>query len=92
MIIIKKDSIEEIHLTVLWESVRKLDFEETKALAIAGDPEKQYQLAWLYDWGLGVKQDMNKALQWFVRSAYNRYAPAQTELGIMYHYGIMAAT
>ena len=89
---IKYEDIEEIHLTVLWESVRKLDFEETKVLAIAGDPEKQYQLAWLYDWGLGVKQDMSKALQWFVRSAYNRYAPAQTELGIMYHYGIMAAT
>ena len=87
---VKNKDIEEIRLIGLWELVRKLDVEETKALANLGDPEKQYQLAWLYDWGLGVKQDIIIALQWFVRSACNRYAPAQTELGIIYHYGIMA--
>ena len=44
----------------------------------------------MYDWGLGCEQDMEKAISWFVEAAYNQYAPAQTELGIMYQYGIMA--
>ena len=80
------------HLTELWEIISKLDYEETKELAMKGNPEKQYQVAWLYDWGIGVKQDVLEALKWFVKSAYNGYAPAQTELGIIYHYGIMAST
>ncbi len=89
---IKYDDMEKTHLTELWGLIRKLDFEETKALAIFGSPVKQYQVAWMYDWGLGVKQDMTKAIQWFVKSAYNQYAPSQTELGLIYHYGFMAST
>ncbi len=80
------------HLTELWEIISKLDYKETQELAMNGNPEKQYQLAWLYDWGIGVIQDIKEALKWFVKSAYNGYAPAQTELGIIYHYGIMAST
>lgn len=89
---IKNEYIEKTRLTKLWEIINKLDFEKTKALAMNGNPEKQYQLAWLYDWGIGVKQDIIEAIKWFVEAAYNQYAPAQTELGIMYHYGIMATT
>lgn len=77
-------------LTGLWESIYGLSFKETYMLAENGDKQKQYQLAWLYDWGHGVEQDMEKAIKCFVDSAYNGYAPAQTELGIMYHYGIWA--
>ena len=84
--------LEMAHISELWKTITKLDFEETKASAVAGNPEKQYQLAWLYDWGLGVRQDMIEAIKWFVKSAYNQYAPAQTELGILYHYGIMATS
>ncbi len=69
-----------------------LDLEETERLANEGDPEKQYRLAWLYDQGHDVKQDMKEAIKWFVISAYNGYAPAQTELGIMYQHGIEATT
>jgi TPR repeat protein len=35
---------------------------------------------------------MKKAIYWFKEAAFKRYAPAQTELGIMYHYGIVATT
>ena len=66
------------------------DFDGTEFEAITGDPEAQYRLAWLYDWGIGVKQDMKEAIKWFVESAFNQYAPAQTELGILYQYGLMA--
>ena len=69
-----------------------LDFKETEKAACKGDSEKQYQLAWLYDRGYGIQQDMKKAISWFVISAYNGYAPAQTELGIMYQHGIEATT
>ncbi len=41
--------------------------------------------------GAGAGQEIQKALEWFVRSAYNGYAPAQTEPGILYHAGIMVA-
>lgn len=73
-----------------WDKFSKLDFEETEKSANEGDAEKQYQLAWLYDRGHGVRPDIQRAVEWFVKSAYNGYAPAQTELGIMYQYGIEA--
>ena len=73
----------------IWEKFSNLDFGDTLKAAEAGDAEKQYQLAWLYDWGQGTEQDTKKAIEWFVRSAYNGYAPAETELGILYHAGIM---
>ena len=82
----------ETQIGPLWQEFSKLDFFRTEFEAMTGNPEKQYQLAWLYDWGQGVKQDMKEAIKWFVEAAFNQYAPAQTELGIMYHYGIMATT
>ena len=88
----KREYADRTHLGPLWETCAKLDPSETEALAMAGDAEKQYCLAWMYDWGLGVKQDMEKAIYWFTEAAFNRYAPAQTELGVMYHYGIVATT
>ena len=89
---IQKKNLSETRLDAIWENFSNLNFEETEFYAITGDPEKQYQLAWLYDWGLGVKQDMKEAIKWFVEAAFNQHAPAQTELGIMYHYGIAATT
>ena len=76
------------HVDMIWEKFSNLDFADTLKVAEGGDAEKQYQLAWLYDWGKGTDQDIKKAIEWFVKSAYNGYAPAQTELGIMYHAGI----
>ena len=87
---IKEEMISQTRLAKLWKKISKLDFDGTEFEAITGDPEKQYQLAWLYDWGLGVKQDMKEAIKWFVEAAFNQYAPAQTELGILYQYGLMA--
>ena len=76
-------------VVMIWETFSGLDFDDTLKAAETGDAEKQYQLAWLYDWGKGTEQDIKKSIEWFVRSAYNGYAPAQTELAIMYHAGIM---
>ena len=89
---IQKKYFSQTQIGTLWEEISKLDFYETEFDAMIGNPKKQYQLAWMYDWGIGVKQDMKEAIKWFVESAFNQCAPAQTELGIMYHYGIMATT
>ena len=72
----------------LWHEFSKSDFKETLRAAEEGDAEKQYQLAWLYNWGQGTSQNNLKAIEWFVRSAYNGYALAQTELGILYQYNV----
>lgn len=88
---VKEEDRESAKVDKIWEAFSDLDFIDTLKAAEAGNSEKQYQLAWLYDWGLEVEQDTKKAIEWFVRSAYNGYAPAQTELGIMYHAGIMVS-
>jgi len=89
---LQRKYISQTRLDVLWKEISKLEFFGTKFEAMAGYSDKQYQLAWMYDWGLGVQQDMKEAIKWFVEAAFNQYAPAQTELGIMYQYGIMATT
>lgn len=86
---VDEENRELAHTDIIWEKFSSLDFDNTLKAAEAGNPEKQYQAAWLYDWGKGTEQDTKKAIEWFVRSAYNGYAPAQTELGILYHAGIM---
>ena len=86
---VKEENRADAKVDKIWETFSNLEFEETLKAAEAGDPEKQYQIAWLYDWGKGTKQDIKKAIEWFVKSTYNGYAPAQTEVGILYHAGIM---
>ena len=72
----------------LWREFYESDFHETLRAAEEGNAEKQYQLAWLYSWGQGTVQNNLKAIEWFVRSAYNGYVRAQTELGILYQYRV----
>lgn len=86
---VKEEDREFANVKKIWEEFYGLDFDDTFKAAETGNAEKQYQLAWLYDWGKGTEQDTKKAIEWFVRSAYNGYAPAQTEVGILYHAGIM---
>ena len=52
-----------------------------------GSQTAQYQLAAMYNHGMGVKQDVSVALKWFGRAAEQGYAPAQSELGGMYYSG-----
>ena len=89
---VRKEYMDKNHVGELWKEFSKLDFQKTEREANYGNAEAQYKLAWLYDWGQGVKQDIKQAIRWFVESAYGGYAPAQTELGIMYQYGIMATS
>ena len=60
---------------------------ELEGLANLGDPRAQYDLAVLYDNGLGVPQSNAEALRWYTRAADQGDARAQYNLGLMYMNG-----
>jgi uncharacterized protein len=61
--------------------------EELQALADLEDSRAQYDLALLYDKGLGVPQSDAQALKWYSRSAAHGDQRAQYNLGLMYMNG-----
>ena len=40
-------------------------------------PEAQFNLGWCYENGKGVKQDWQKAVEWYAKAAEQGYANAQ---------------
>jgi TPR repeat protein len=60
---------------------------ELQGLANLGEPRAQYDLALLYDKGLGVPQSDAEALRWYTRAAEQGDARAQYNLGLMYMNG-----
>ena len=60
---------------------------ELEGLANLGEPRAQYDLALLYDKGLGVPQSDAEALRWYTRAAEQGDARAQYNLGLMYMNG-----
>jgi len=61
--------------------------EELQSLATLGEARAQYDLALLYDKGLGVPQSDAQALLWYTRAAEHGDAQAQYNLGLMYMNG-----
>lgn len=55
--------------------------------SINGDDLAQYQLGRMYLNGKGVTKNIQKAKDWFVRSAENGNSHAQFELGLLYRFG-----
>jgi tetratricopeptide (TPR) repeat protein len=55
--------------------------------ASAGSPEAQFELAQLYEVGLGVEQDVEKALALYRAAADQDYADALNDLGFLYFQG-----
>src|SRR5690348_11776585 len=55
-----------------WSAVHKGDYAAAMAYwqprANKGDPEAQYGFGYLYEQGLGVKQDFAAALKWYAKS------------------------
>jgi tetratricopeptide (TPR) repeat protein len=58
-----------------------------RASAEAGASWAQADLASLYEDGIVVGQDIEKAFSWYLRSAEQGYSGAQTNLGTLYYYG-----
>ncbi len=53
-------------------------------LAKGGDPAAQYNLAILYEYGLGVFKDLDQAVGWYVKSAEQGFPEAQVSVGDLY--------
>ncbi|HJT22561.1 MAG TPA: tetratricopeptide repeat protein [Nitrospira sp.] len=60
---------------------------ELQSLANIGEPRAQYDLALLYDQGLGVPQSDTQAFHWYSRAAEHGDVRAQYNLGLMYMNG-----
>lgn len=53
----------------------------------AGDPEAMFELARMYERGIGVEQDVEKALDLFRKSAADGFADAINDLGFLHYQG-----
>ena len=52
-----------------------------------GDAVSQYNLAVMYNKGVGVTQDDAEALKWYISAADQGHAMAQYNLGMLYYFG-----
>jgi TPR repeat protein len=59
-----------------------------KPLAEHGDARSQWHVARMHDYGQGVKQDIGKAIPWYVLAADQGDADSQSRLGYLYEKGI----
>ncbi len=53
-------------------------------LAEQGDPEAQYNLAFMYETGFSVPKDNGKAAHWYESAAEKKHVLAQMRLGLLY--------
>ncbi|NOX43649.1 MAG: sel1 repeat family protein [Gammaproteobacteria bacterium] len=56
-------------------------------LANDGHQQSQFNIAYMYEFGIEVKPDYSKAVKWYRKAAGNGYARAQNFLGWMYEIG-----
>ena len=62
-------------------------FNKIKLLAEEGDPVVQNQLGWMYDQGIGTKEDPKIAVKWYTKSAKKGFRKAQVNIGVMNELG-----
>lgn len=78
-------------LTEGLDALRKNDFataeRELRPLAEQGNPEAQYRIGLMYEFGKGYPQDKAQGIAWFRKAAGQNHAAAQTELAIIYATG-----
>src|SRR5260370_17268930 len=73
------------------EVLKKQDYQPAlrilRPLAEQGDVQAQYNLAKIYDEGLGVPKDDVEAVNWYRKAADQGFAQAQTKLVALYRKG-----
>lgn len=78
----------EAYLELAKEDLSKYEYADArKELEVAvrsANPQAEYLLGYLYNHGLGVDRNVEKALSWYLRAAENGYAPAQTAAAKLY--------
>lgn len=60
--------------------------------ANSGDPEAQFELARLYERGIGTEQDVEKSLELYWKSADNQFPDAINDLGFLHFQGGLGIT
>lgn len=64
-----------------------LAFKEFRAAAETGNTDSQYNVALMYEQGIGVAKDEKQALVWYEKSAKQGNSNAQFNLGVLYENG-----
>lgn len=64
-----------------------LAYEEFLAAAREGDSDSQFNVALMYERGIGVAKDEKEALVWYDKAASQGSAAAQFNLGVLYENG-----
>ena len=55
--------------------------------ALDGNPQAQYELGQMYEFGRGVGQDYSEAMEWYLKAANQDFAQAQYAIGLLYEQG-----
>ncbi|MFQ5972472.1 MAG: hypothetical protein ACE5Q3_09065 [Alphaproteobacteria bacterium] len=82
---------EETSTTVAYRGSYIFIVDEFRDLAEKGDPNAQFDLALLYEQGLGVPTDPTAAARWYQAAAAQGHTDAQNSLGYMYSKGLGVA-
>jgi len=73
------------------DALRRNDFataaKELRPAAERGDPEAQYRVGLMYEFGKGYPKDMKQALAWLRQAAGQGHVAAEVELGVLYRTG-----
>ncbi len=64
-----------------------LAFKEFSAVADTGNADGQFNVALMYEQGIGVTKDETQALSWYEKSAQQGNSNAQFNLGVLYENG-----
>ncbi|MEO8614046.1 MAG: tetratricopeptide repeat protein [Luteolibacter sp.] len=64
-----------------------LAYKEFRASADEGHADSQFNLALMFEKGIGVEKDEKQAVVWYEKSALNGNAAAQFNLGVLYENG-----
>jgi hypothetical protein len=74
-----------------YEALSKKDYvtaaSEYRPLAERGDPEAQYRIGRMYEFGNGYAQDKAQGIAWIRKAAAQGHADAEQELGVIYATG-----
>ncbi len=74
-----------VFLIALSGLAQEPEFREIKTRAESGDIEAQFQLAMMYDLGIGVPKNFSESGKWYQKAATAGVAEAQFQLGVRYY-------
>ena len=58
-----------------------------KDSALTGNPQAQYELGQMFEFGRGVPQNYTEAMEWYLRAAEQHYAQAEYAIGLLFEHG-----